>query len=117
VTEGIGAVWAITSHVQAAHSKVCGAGLQTGIEEAESTMTDRACSTQLGSVRADLEEGKGARWCCCGRSATQPFCDGSHAGTGIEPLVFAAKRAESINLYGCKTCDDCPYRDGADNVL
>ena len=24
-------------------------------------------------------------WCQCGRSRDQPFCDGAHQGTGIEP--------------------------------
>ena len=28
------------------------------------------------------------RWCACGRSRTQPFCDDSHRGTGIEPVPF-----------------------------
>jgi len=27
-------------------------------------------------------------WCQCGRSRDQPFCDGSHQGTGIEPVEF-----------------------------
>ena len=31
----------------------------------------------------DLEEGKTYYWCACGRSATQPFCDGSHRAAGF----------------------------------
>jgi len=27
-------------------------------------------------------------WCQCGRSRDQPFCDGSHEGTGFEPVEF-----------------------------
>ena len=38
----------------------------------------------------ELEKGKKYFWCRCGRSANQPFCDGSHKGTGIEPLGFKA---------------------------
>lgn len=25
-------------------------------------------------------------WCACGRAASQPYCDGSHRGTGITPV-------------------------------
>jgi CDGSH-type Zn-finger protein len=25
-------------------------------------------------------------WCACGRSKGQPFCDGSHKGTGLRPI-------------------------------
>jgi CDGSH-type Zn-finger protein len=42
----------------------------------------------------ELVKGVAYEWCRCGRSATQPFCDGSHEGTGIEPVVFIAQRTE-----------------------
>ena len=29
-------------------------------------------------IRVDVEAGKSYWWCACGRSQTQPFCDGSH---------------------------------------
>ena len=32
-----------------------------------------------------VEAGKRYFWCACGRSANQPFCDGSHKGTGLTP--------------------------------
>ena len=25
-------------------------------------------------------------WCACGQSKRQPFCDGSHKGSGIDPM-------------------------------
>ena len=34
---------------------------------------------------AELEKGKRYFWCACGRSKNQPYCDGSHKGTGIVP--------------------------------
>ena len=40
---------------------------------------------QLSPYQVELEAGKRYAWCRCGRSQKQPFCDGSHAGTGIEP--------------------------------
>ena len=67
--------------------------------------------------QAALIEGKTYRWCRCGQSRTQPFCDESHAGTGIEPVEFVAERSETVNLCGCKETNDPPFCDGTHNVL
>ncbi len=57
-------------------------------------------------------------WCACGRSATQPFCDGSHKGTGIEPVVFHARAdGEEVLLCGCKRTRTPPFCDGSHNAL
>jgi len=63
-------------------------------------------------VRVDLEEGKTYQWCRCGRSANQPFCDGSHAGTGLSPLSFTAEKTGSATLCRCKASADAPFCDG-----
>ena len=49
---------------------------------------------QLSPYQVELEAGKRYAWCRCGRSKKQPFCDGSHAGTDIEPFMFTAERTE-----------------------
>jgi len=52
---------------------------------------------------AAVEEGKKYQWCACGRSAAQPFCDGSHAGTGITPVEYTAtatKKNVLLRLQG-----------------
>jgi len=60
----------------------------------------------------ELEEGKQYWWCACGRSKAQPFCDGSHQGTGIEPLGFVADRNGRRGLCGCKHAAHPPFCDG-----
>ena len=41
-----------------------------------------------------VEAGKRYFWCACGRSRQQPFCDGSHKGTGLSPLAYTAENAK-----------------------
>ncbi len=63
-------------------------------------------------VKVELEKDKSYTWCRCGRSKTQPFCDGSHVGTGITPLKFTAEKTESAALCQCKSSANAPYCDG-----
>lgn len=42
---------------------------------------------QKSPYPTEVEAGKAYYWCSCGRSARQPFCDGSHKDTGLEPLA------------------------------
>ncbi len=66
----------------------------------------------------ELVAGRRYLWCRCGRSKSQPFCDGSHAGTGLLPLVFAAKSdGEEALLCMCKRTGTPPFCDGTHNNL
>jgi len=57
-------------------------------------------------------------WCACSRSKTQPFCDGSHKGTGIEPVAYRAQEdGEEVLLCGCKHTRNPPFCDGTHNNL
>lgn len=80
-------------------------------------MTDNPIPAQLGPYQVELVEGKRYAWCRCGRSQTQPFCDGAHKETSIMPLVFTADKTETVNLCGCKDTDDAPFCDGSHNLL
>ena len=51
-------------------------------------------------------------FCACGRSNSQPFCDGSHEGTGIAPKVFTAERDGEAYLCMCKHSGNIPFCDG-----
>ena len=64
----------------------------------------------------ELEPGE-YHWCACGRSKTQPFCDGSHEGTGIEPVAFKVETKDTYWLCGCKHSANPPYCDGAHELL
>jgi CDGSH-type Zn-finger protein len=52
-------------------------------------------------------------WCACGRSASQPMCDGSHRGTGIEPVAFQVEEEQESWFCMCKQSRDAPRCDGA----
>lgn len=64
-----------------------------------------------------LKGGRTYFWCSCGRSANQPFCDGSHKGTGFEPRKLVASADEEVLLCGCKRTGDGPFCDGAHTNL
>jgi CDGSH-type Zn-finger protein len=63
-------------------------------------------------IAVQLEKGKTYAWCSCHKSAKQPFCDGSHRGTGYQPKVFVAKEDGEAWLCGCKQTKDAPFCDG-----
>ncbi|MDF2180439.1 CDGSH iron-sulfur domain-containing protein [Neptuniibacter sp. CAU 1671] len=63
-------------------------------------------------VKVKVRAGQTYVWCACGRSADQPFCDGSHKGTGIDPVVFKAERDDDVWLCMCKLTDTPPLCNG-----
>lgn len=67
--------------------------------------------------RVELEAGKDYLWCRCGRSKSQPFCDGSHAGTGLQPLNFTADKDGAATLCQCKASANAPFCDGSHTRL
>ena len=66
---------------------------------------------------ADVEAGKPYFWCACGRSQNQPFCDGSHKGSGIEPVRYVAEASRTLYFCGCKHSNKPPLCDGTHKAL
>ncbi len=65
----------------------------------------------------DLEVGKTYYWCSCGRSAKQPFCDGSHSETDFSPLAFTVDETRRRGLCDCKLTQNPPFCDGIHKKL
>jgi CDGSH-type Zn-finger protein len=56
-------------------------------------------------------------WCACGRSASQPFCDGSHAGTEFSPIKEEITAAKTVAWCACKHSQNKPFCDGSHSRL
>jgi CDGSH-type Zn-finger protein len=67
---------------------------------------------QRSPFAIEVEAGKGYFWCACGRSKNQPFCDGSHKGSGLEPVAWKAAQAGRVFFCGCKHTKNRPLCDG-----
>ncbi len=65
----------------------------------------------------EVEAGETYYWCACGRSKDQPFCDGSHKGTGITPVAWQAAKNETVYFCGCKRTNSPPMCDGTHKTL
>lgn len=68
-------------------------------------------------AKVELEAGKAYFFCSCGRSANQPFCDGSHKGTEFSPLRFTAEKDGPAWLCQCKHTNNAPFCDGSHKSL
>jgi CDGSH-type Zn-finger protein len=64
-------------------------------------------------VRVDLEANKQYFYCTCGRSDSQPFCDGSHEGTDFTPKPFSVESDRKAALCRCKHTGNAPFCDGS----
>ena len=70
----------------------------------------RAADSPFG---VEVEAGKAYFWCACGKSASQPFCDGSHSGSEFTPIKYEAQESKKVFFCGCKASGNKPLCDGS----
>jgi CDGSH iron-sulfur domain-containing protein 3 len=68
---------------------------------------------QKSPFAVTVEAGKSYWWCSCGKSASQPFCDGSHKGTGFAPVEYKAEQDGTAYFCGCKHSSNGVLCDGS----
>ena len=78
-------------------------------------MSERQIPQKVPYVES-VEPGKYA-WCACGRSQKQPYCDGSHGGTGMTPVIETITETRTVAWCGCKHSEKAPFCDGSHSRL
>ena len=64
-------------------------------------------------VKVNLSKGQEYHFCTCGKSKSQPFCDGSHVGTSFNPKVIVSDDDGEAYLCACKHTANAPFCDGS----
>lgn len=72
---------------------------------------------QKSPYAVEVEAGKTYWWCACGKSAGQPFCDGSHKGSAFSPVEYTAEKSGTVYFCGCKHSAHKPLCDGTHSKL
>jgi CDGSH-type Zn-finger protein len=72
---------------------------------------------QKSPLAVELEGGKTIYWCSCGKSANQPYCDGSHVGSAFSPAPYTPVASGTAYLCACKRSKNAPLCDGTHTAL
>jgi CDGSH-type Zn-finger protein len=78
--------------------------------------TKQPVIAKTGPYTMEMEAGT-YFWCSCGRSSSQPFCDGSHAGTEFLPEKFELTEKKKVPWCGCKMSKKGAVCDGYHKCL
>ncbi len=68
---------------------------------------------RMEPIAVDVKAGETYWWCRCGKSARQPFCDGSHKGTEFTPMKHQAGADARVWFCACKRTSTPPFCDGS----
>ncbi|MCS7182031.1 MAG: CDGSH iron-sulfur domain-containing protein [Thermoanaerobaculum sp.] len=77
---------------------------------------DEPVITQKKPYKLEMQPGV-YFWCACGRSQNQPFCDGSHRGTGFSPVRVEVTEQQLVAWCGCRRSAKGPHCDGTHKKL
>lgn len=77
---------------------------------------DKANVFDTKSVKLELQPGD-YRWCACGLSKNQPWCDGAHKGGPFTPVKFTVAEAQLKSMCLCKQSKNPPFCDGSHKPL
>ena len=80
-------------------------------------MSEAPVVAQKAPYKIGVEDGKSYWWCACGKSAKQPFCDGSHKGGAFRPMEYKADKTGDVWFCGCKSTGKAPMCDGQHKKL
>ncbi len=75
-------------------------------------MSDQPIIADNKPIQVNLTKGEEYYFCTCGKSNSQPFCDGSHTGTDFSPQPFTAEQDGDAYLCQCKQTLNPPFCDG-----
>jgi CDGSH-type Zn-finger protein len=69
-------------------------------------------SSSLKPEQITLEKDKTYYFCSCGLTASPPFCDGAHKGTGFKSIHYTPVKDEIRWVCNCKRSCAMPFCDG-----
>jgi len=77
---------------------------------------DKPIIVQKHSLKMDMDSGT-YYWCACGRSKSQPFCDGSHIGTSFRPVKVVIEVPRRVKWCMCRHSEHAAFCDNKHREL